>query len=229
VHYTHLLWGRGTVFNYDFDAGDLARVESLRRVSGLAASFGDAGPFFGSFALRWCVRQKSQKPLPGYHRFGGDAGQDWDEHERPFPEIRLAEAWREEPTSLDALHELAELPPGALALETGRRAVGSAPAGTVRVLERTAPRLAIETETAAPTWLFVLRAFWQNRRVTLDGREVETVPANLAFTAVPIPAGRHRVEWEELLPGWRASRWGPVAYGIIALAAGVSGRRRRNP
>ena len=229
VHYTHLLWGRGTVFNYDFDAGDLARVESLRKVSGFAASFGDAGPFFGNFALRWCVRQRSQKPLPGYRRVGGDGAQDWDEHERPFPDIRLAEAWREEPTALDALRELAQLPAGALAVETGRRAEGASPAGHVRVIERTAPRLTIETEAPAATWLFVLRAFWGHRRVTVDGNEVETVPANIAFTAVPIPAGRHRVDWKENLPGWEVSRWGPAAYGMIAAAALVADRRRRTP
>jgi hypothetical protein len=227
VHYTHLLWGRGTVFNYDFDAGDLARVESLRKVSGLAASFGDAGPFFGNFALRWCVRQHSQKPLPGYRRFGGDGAQDWDVHEHPYPDIRLATAWREEPSALDALHGFAELPPGALALETGRRADGAAPAGAVRVIERSAPRLTIETEAAAPAWLFVLRAFWSHRRVSVDGRPVETVPANLAFTAVPIPAGRHRVEWVESLPGWDLSRFGPAAYGMIVAAAAVWSRRRR--
>ncbi|HEX4440216.1 MAG TPA: hypothetical protein VH854_09105 [Thermoanaerobaculia bacterium] len=227
VHYTHLIWGRGTVFNYDFDAGDLARVESLRKISGLAAAFPDAGPFFGGFALRWCVRQRSQKPLPGYHRFGGDGAQEWDEHERPYPDIRLATAWREEPSALDALHDMAELPQGALALETGRRADGAAPEGRLRILERSAPRLAIETDAPAATWLFVLRAFWGYRRVTVDGREVETVPANIAFTAVAVPAGKHRVDLEEQLPGWELSRWGPVAYGMIAVAAAVLVRRRR--
>ena len=228
VHYTHLLWGRGTVFNYDFDAGDLARVESLRKVSGYAAAFGDAGPFFGNFALRWCVRQRSQKPLPGYRRFGGDGGQDWDEHEQPYPDIRLATSWREEPSAVDAAREIGQLPPGGLALETGRRAEGAAPGGRVRVIERTAPRLSIETDAPAPTWLFVLRAFWSHRTVTVDGREAETVPANLAFTAVAVPAGRHRVEWVERLPGWSLTRFGPFAYGMIAAALAVSSRRRRH-
>jgi hypothetical protein len=226
VHYTHLLWGRGTVFNYDFDAGDLARVESLRKVSGLAAAFGDAGPFFGNFALRWCVRQRSQKPLPGYRRFGGDGAQDWDEHDHPYPDIRLATSWREEPSAVDAAREIGQLPAGGLALETGRRAEGAAPAGRVRVIERTAPRLSIETDAAAPTWLFVLRAFWSHRTVTVDGRETETVPANLAFTAVAVPAGRHRVEWVEHLPGWDVSRFGPLLFGMIGAAAVVWSRRR---
>jgi len=98
----------------------------------------------------------------------------------------------------------------------------------VRVIERTAPRLSIETDAPAPTWLFVLRAFWSHRTVTVDGREAETVPANLAFTAVAVPAGRHRVEWVERLPGWSLTRFGPLAYGMIAAALAVSSRRRRH-
>ena len=31
--YTAALWRRGAVFNEDFDAGDLSRMQSLRRVS----------------------------------------------------------------------------------------------------------------------------------------------------------------------------------------------------
>jgi hypothetical protein len=54
----------------------------------------------------------------------------------------------------------------------------------------------------------------------VDGNETETFPANIAFSAVPIPAGRHRIEWEERLPGWEVSRLGPLAFGMI-LAAGI--------
>src|SRR5262249_36173434 len=147
---------------------------------------------------------------------------------RPYPDIRLATAWREEPSALDALREMAELPPGALALETGRRSDGAAPEGRVRVLERTAPRLAVETEAPAATWLFVLRAFWGHRRARGGGRGAAPARANTAFPAVPVPAGTHRVELEERLPGWELSRWGLVGYGMIAASAAVLGRRRRH-
>jgi hypothetical protein len=54
------------------------------------------------------------------------------------------------------------------------------------------------------------------------------VPANLAFTAVPIPAGKHRIEWEEHLPGWKATRFGPVLFAIIVAGALVFGRGSRS-
>ncbi len=227
VLYTPVLWNRGMVFNYDFDAGDLARVESLRRVSGLAAAFPDAGAFFGAFALRWCVRSRAQPPLPGYHRVGGNAAQDWDEHERPFPDIRLADAWTEETSALDALARIGEIPPGGMVIETGRKGEGRAAPGRLRVLRDAPANLVVETECAEPTWLFVLRAYWTYRRVAVDGREVELAPANLAFTAVPLPAGRHRVDWEELVPGWELSRLGPAVFGFVAAATIVASRRRR--
>jgi hypothetical protein len=215
------------VFNEDFDEGDLARVESLRKLSGFAAAFPDATSFFGGFALRWCVRTPDLKPLPGYHRFGGNPAQDWDEHEQPFPDIRLATSWREELSAVDAASRIGQVPPGGLLLETGRRAEGTAAPGRVEVLRRTPTRMEIVAETPAPTWLFVLRAFWDYRVVRVDGVEVDPVPANLAFTAVPIPPGRHRVDWQEQIPGWPVSRFGPLVYGVTAVSVLAVKRGKR--
>jgi hypothetical protein len=229
VHDTPVLWKRGMVFNYDFDEGDLARVESLRKLSGVAASYPDSQSFFGAFALRWCVRSPTQAPLPGYHRFGGNYAQDWDEHERPFPDVRLATSWIETDSAVAAASRIGQIAPGGLLIETGRSAEGHADAGKVEILRRTQSKLVVETDAPAPTWLFVLRAFWDYRRVTVDGKEVETVPANLAFTAVPVPAGRHRIDWEEKLPGWKISRFGPALFGMIVIGAVLVSRRRTEP
>ncbi len=226
TQHTQVLWDRGTVFNVDFDAGDLARVEGLRRVSAAAALSPDSSPFFGSLSLRWGIRPREQPPVPGYRRFGGDLLQDWDEHERPFPDLRLATRWREEPDSLAALHALPHLAPGEIVVETGRALVGSAPPGKIRVIEKEPESLRLETTASQPTWLFVLRAFWNHRSVWLDGRKTEYQPAQLAFSAVAIPAGVHRLEWREALPGGNVSLWGPVAY-VLGLAGLLAADRRR--
>jgi len=63
--------------------------------------------------------------------------------------------------------------------------------------------------------------------VLLDGRETDPVPAQLAFTAVAVPAGEHRVDWRERAPGWEASRWGPALFA--AAAAWLLARERRAP
>jgi hypothetical protein len=225
--YTHALWDRGTIFNYDFDAGDLSRLESLRKMSVIASRYGDSSPFFGGLGLRWGVRYRVQDPVPGFKPFGGDALRFWDEHEKPYPDVRLLERWREEPGALTAVNVLPGLGPGEVVLESGRQARGEALPGTVRIRRKDPERLIVETDAPGPTWLFVLRAFWNHRTVRVDGREVSAVPAQLAFSAVPIPAGQHTVDWQERVPGSAVSRWGPVIYAVAAAAMLFAGRLRR--
>ena len=215
--HTQSLWGRGTVLNIDFDAGDFSRLESLRRLSVRAAGSADSGPFFGSLSLRWGVRYRHQRPLAGFERFGGDAVRDWDVNERALPDIRLAPAWTEVSRPVDSAAALANLKEGDLIVESGRTASGKAAGGIVHVLSREPETLKIETVTTEPSWLFVQRGFWAHRTVLLDGRPVEDVPAQLAFSAVAIPPGRHQVDWRERVPGGTASWWGPAVAGLIAV------------
>jgi hypothetical protein len=217
VHYTQALWRRGTVFNFDFDSGDLSRMQSLRLLSFRASNFRDAGPFFGALALRWGIRARDQESLPGYHRFRGDALMSWDENDRAYPDVRLLESWREETGSLPALNVLPLLKDGEVVIECGSRRGGSARPGQLRILEKTPERLSLETTTSDSTWLFVLRGYWSQRTVELDGRPVEVAPAQLAFSAVPVPPGHHRVDWRERAPAWALSRWGPVLAALILL------------
>jgi hypothetical protein len=229
TQHSHVLWGRGTVFNADFDNGDLSRIESARKLSAIAGRFTDGGPYFESLSLRWGTRFRDQVPLPGYHRIGGNLIDDWDENPNALPDIRLARGWREVLGPLPALQTISKLARGEIVIETGKSGGGSAPPGSVRVLERTPARLRIETDSPAPTWLFVLRGFWPHRTVMVDGRDVEVVPAQLAFSAVPVPAGRHVVEWREHFPGWSVSRVGPVLYALSLAFLFARERASRRP
>lgn len=231
--HAHVLWGRGAVFNADFDNGDLSRVESLRKLSGAAEKFHDPGAFFGSLALRWGVRFRDEEPpLVGFSPFRLQGPDAWDENPAALPDVRLvsASSVREEPDVLAALRDLPSLRPGEIVAETGRAAAASAgsPAGEVSVRERSPERLLLETRSSAPAWLFVLRGFWRHRVVLLDGREVDVVPAQLAFSAIPVPAGSHRIEWRESFPGWSVSRLGPILYGL-GVAGLFAASRGRSP
>ncbi len=227
THNTPVLWGRGTVINEDFDVGDLSRTESLRRVSGFATGFQDSAAFFGSLALRWGIRYKDQRAIAGYTRFGGDGLQEWDEHARAYPDIRLLERWSEAPGAVAALQAVPRLGEGEVVVESGGASAGRARPGSVRVVEKTAERMALDLDAADAGWLFVLRAHWPYRRILLDGKPVEAVPAQLAFSAVPVPAGKHRLTWEERVPGLAVSAWGPVLFGMIAIGYLVARTRWR--
>jgi hypothetical protein len=226
TQHTHALWNRGTVFNYDFDNGDLSRVESLRRFARHMAESGDPRHFFASLALRFGVRFRDQAPLPGYRRVGGDLLQDWDENPESLPDVRLLPTWRGEPDAVAALKDLALLSEKEAVLETGSRGLGSARPGRIALLEDTPEQIRLETESLDPGWLFVLRPFWTHRTIEVDGRLVEPVAAQLAFTAVAVSAGRHTIRWRERVPGGAVSRWGPVFFGLFALGLSVRARRR---
>lgn len=224
--YTPVLWGRGLVFNWDFDAGDFSRLNSLRRLSLAAAARPDAGAFFGAFALRWSVHFRDQDALPGYHRIAGNPLTDLDEHEMAFPDVRLLTGWREEPGAIEAFNALLALPPGEVAVETGASQEGHARPGRIRIVEKTPERLRVIAEAPDPTWLFVLRGYWTHRRVLLDGEPVEDVPAQVAFSAVRLPAGIHRIEWTEKIPGSGVTRWGPLLAVLLGLLWTVRDRGR---
>ncbi len=229
VYYTPTFWGRGTVLNYDFDSGDLSRVESLRRLSGFVASGTGGAAFFGNLCLKFGARPRAQPPVPGFSPVGGNAAQFWDENGEALPDVRLATRWREEEGSLRVAAALPTIDPGVLLLETGRAVRGEAAPGRLTVLEKSPERLRLEVEVPEPTWLFVLRAFWSYRTVRIDGRQVDTVPAYLAFTAIALPAGHHAIDWKEHVPGGEASRFGPVLAGMAGVLLFVSDSRRKEP
>lgn len=228
IHQVPVLWGRGTVLNVDFDVGDFSRVESLRRFSVLAAGYADSAPFFESLSLRWGIRFRDQAPLPGFRPFAGDYLQLWDVNPRALPHVRLVEKWREETTPVASVAALPNVVRGEIVVESGVKRTGLARPGRVEVLRNGPEHLEARVEAPDPTWLFVLRGFWEYRRVLLDGRPVETFPAQLAFSAVAIPAGRHTVEWTEEVPGLGVSRYGPLV-AVVLLGLLLLRDRRRRP
>ena len=87
--------------------------------------------------------------------------------------------------------------------------------GSARLVVDEPERLVIEVAAARPAVLVVADSFASGWEATLDGAPAEIRPADLAFRAVAVPAGGHRVEMVYRAPGWRA--------GLLAGAAGVLG------
>jgi hypothetical protein len=227
LYFTPVLWGRGAVFNQDADLGDLSRATSLRRIATLAAGFTDSSAFFGDLALRWEIRFRGEPARAGYHRIGGDLLQDWDEHERAFPDMRLLTRWREARDAVSALRAVPRLDTGEIVIETGGAGAGASVDGRMRVLEKTPERVRLDMDAPAPTWLFLLRGYFPYREALLDGHPVDVAPAQLAFSAIRVPAGRHLLDWRERLPGAKASAWGPILFFLAAAALLARGARER--
>ena len=86
-------------------------------------------------------------------------------------------------------------------------------------------RLVADVQAPLPGYVFLSEPFYPERRAFVDGQPVTPVKANLAFTAVPVDAGAHRLELRYVPASFR------LGLGISALTlivwAGSSLRRRR--
>jgi uncharacterized membrane protein YfhO len=66
----------------------------------------------------------------------------------------------------------------------------------VQVLADVGPdgRVVAVVDSPAAGVLFFSEPYYAERRAVVDGEMVDPVVANVAFTALPLPAGRHEVE-----------------------------------
>jgi hypothetical protein len=65
--------------------------------------------------------------------------------------------------------------------------------GTSRIVELKADRVQIEADLSGAGYVVLVDAFDPGWKASLDGRPVPVLRANLAFRAVRVPAGRHRL------------------------------------
>lgn len=99
------------------------------------------------------------------------------------------------------------------------------PAGTSRVFSFRSDRVGLEVDARAPGFAVLADAWDPGWRVTLDGRAVPLLRANVAFRAVAVPAGRLRIE---MVYRPRAVIEGLGLSGTsLVLAIGVAWRARR--
>jgi hypothetical protein len=95
-------------------------------------------------------------------------------------------------------------PRGALAAVSGladpvatavaSRAVAHDPAGSVRVVERSADRLVLDVDAGAGGLAVAQRCYHPLYRAEADGRRLDTLPVQLTLLGIVVPPGRHRVE-----------------------------------
>ena len=99
------------------------------------------------------------------------------------------------PKELDALLDPWRDPAGSVVLTTGRDVV-PAPGFTGRaaIVRERADALEFEVELSADGHLVLADTWDPGWKARLDGAPVELLRADVAFRAVAVPAGRHRVE-----------------------------------
>jgi hypothetical protein len=104
----------------------------------------------------------------------------------------------------------------------------SAPAslpGRARLVDLAADRVSIEARLEAPGYLVLVDGYDAHWRATVDGRAVPLLRANVAFRALSLDRGEHRIEMRYRPPSVLVGTW---ISGIAALAgAGRFALRRR--
>lgn len=110
-----------------------------------------------------------------------------------------------------------------------RRGVGGDGSCALRAAAESGERYAADCTVGADGgWAFFSVLQYPGWAAAVDGREAELVPAGIAFYAVPVSAGRHRVELIYRSRGLFYGLWVAGATGIVALGlAGWSLRHRR--
>jgi len=81
-----------------------------------------------------------------------------------------------------------------IVLPEGAPRIASGFAGTSRVAELLPDRVRLDAQLSADGFVVLLDAWDPGWRATVDGRPAPVLRANVAFRAVPVPAGRHGVE-----------------------------------
>ena len=131
-------------------------------------------------------------------------------------------------STADALATLADsLAPGAAVVEGGQPLSGTAAqTGAATIVEYTAERVVVQTQSARPALLVLSDAFYPGWRATVDAAPAEILPTNVLFRGVYVSAGAHTVVFTYEPVGWRrglALAAGGLLLVLLAMSAGIAG------
>lgn len=129
--------------------------------------------------------------------------------------------WRDQ-----VLLELPDAPADAAVSPGGRSASASSPA---RIVSERDDALTVEAVARQPGWLVLADTFYPGWVAEVDGAPAPIVPAYVAFRAVAVPAGAHRVTFRYEPASVRGGAAGSLAGLALALALLAWPRRRPRP
>ncbi len=127
----------------------------------------------------------------------------------------------------DAVRQLAELDPRRAVL-VDRDVLPPGPRQSFRpaeMVEYTASRVIVRATLDAPGYLVLSDAYYPGWTAHIAGQPAAVLPANLAFRAVALPAGRHAVEFRCRPPSFQA---GAFLSALTILGLVIGARRRRS-
>lgn len=156
--------------------------------------------------------------------------------ERAFPRVSLAfatELVRNREARLSRLARATSSPVRPVIFEQPppepmERAPAPLPPAWARVVTELPERLVVEVDTPASAYLVVRDAFALGWQASRGGRDLAIHRVDHAFRAVHLPAGRHRVTFRYVAPGFvRGRALSLVSLAAVAILVTVASRHRR--
>jgi Bacterial membrane protein YfhO len=161
--------------------------------------------------------------------FAGPGGPVVEIHSA-LPRAFVAYRWRSARTMADALGAVAASPSSQARSEPVVEKLGPPPAGPprapspARVVRATDTEVKVSLTARAPGLLVLGDTYYPGWKADVDGRGAEIRPANGAFRAVRVPAGRHSVRFR-YRPASVYAGAGISLAALLALAAALAWRR----
>jgi hypothetical protein len=171
----------------------------------------------------------AQAPPTGWERAPGPF---MVERTDPHPRAWVAHGWRSAASMEAALSTVgAGAAPDDLrrpVIEGATGSPASAAPGEARFVQDGARRVVLEASPAQPGWLVLADTYYPGWHATVDGKPAAIHPANVAFRAVRLPAGKHTVVFE--YRPWSVPLGAALSLlSILLLAAGLFLTRSRAP
>ena len=115
----------------------------------------------------------------------------------PVPRVYAVGSSRvvDDPAALRALVDPGFDPHSQVLLATGQARNDPQFSGTARLSDARPDRVQVEADLARPGYVVLVDTYDSRWRAKVDGQGVTVLRANVAFRAVQVPAGRHRIEF----------------------------------
>jgi hypothetical protein len=183
-----------------------------------------------TFSVRFLYSETlAGSPRPGYAPVAGQSR--IVENLDALPRAWVAHSWRVADGLDSALRLVAASSSRQLraspAIEGVPAPSGDAPPEPATIERESGDEVVLSASSSGPGYLVLTDSFYPGWKAWVDGREEKIVPANGAFRAIPLAAGRHEVRFSyesaAVRLGWIASLIGLL--GAAALAAFALARR----
>jgi hypothetical protein len=98
--------------------------------------------------------------------------------------------------------------------------------GTARIVDRRPDRVEVDVELDGPGYLVLVDAYDPGWQASIDGRTTRVLRANVAFRAVQVPAGAHRVRFVYRPLSVKVGVGVSVLAAVVAAVLALAGLRR---